>query len=197
MKLRTYKVVFTAVGLIGILVIACPVLANILQIPSSEQYSELYVLGPDKLAQSLPSNILPDQNYTVYLGIGNHLGTFTYYVGYVYLRNQTGTLPNATTGAPSSTPALYEYRMFANDGLNSTFPLTFSLSDVSFFNNQSIIGSITLNGKKVLINNAAQLDQENNGYYYQIFIELWAFNTASGTFEYQNRFVYFWFNVTT
>jgi uncharacterized membrane protein len=196
MKLNDYKLIFIAIGLIGVLLIASPALADLLHFPSGEQFSELYLLGPNQMAANIPFNIAAGQNYSVYLGVGNHLGASAYYVCYVKLRNQTDPSPNDITQTASSLAPLYEYRTFVQNGVNWTVPLTFSLSGVSISNNQSMLGSITINNAQFDIGKIAQLDQKNNGYYYQLFIELWAFN-PSDTLQYQNRYVYFWMNVTS
>jgi hypothetical protein len=196
LKLSDYKLIFATVALIGVLLIASPVLAEHLHFPNGEQYSELYLLGPDQTPQSIPLNIATGQNYTVNVGIGDHLGTSAYYVLYVKLRNETNQLPNQTTGTPSSLPQLYEYSSLVQNGENWTAPLTFSVSHISISDNRLVLGSITINNVECNVCKIAEFDQQNDGYYYQLFIELWAYNPISQTFEYQNRFVYFWLNAT-
>lgn len=148
------------------------------------------------MAQDLPYNVVADHTYLVYLGVGNHLGASTEYVCYIKLRNQTDTLPNAETGTPSSLSPLYEFRTLIQDGKNWTVPMTFSLSGLSFSGNQSILQSLTVNNVKFNVDKIALFDQDNNGYYFQILIELWAYNPDSEAFQYQNRYVYFWLNMT-
>ncbi len=111
MKLGEYKLIFVAVGLIGALLIASPAIAGAIRPPSEEQFSELYLLGPNQMAQNYPSNIAIGQNYSVYVNVANHLGSSTYYVLYVKLANATDQLPNTTLGTPSPLAPLYEYRL--------------------------------------------------------------------------------------
>ena len=196
MKLADYKRIFFAVGLIGVLLIASPIL-EVFRLPSGEAFSELYLLGPNHIAQDIPFNVAVDLNYSVYLGVGNHLGESAYYVCYVKLRNQTEPLPDETAQTPSPLPPLYQYRSIIQDGKNWTAPLTFSISNVSVSQNQSKLESITINNAKFDVAKTAQFDPENSGYYYQLFVELWAFNSQSGAFQYQDRYVYFWLNVTS
>ena len=87
MKLEDYKLVFVVVGLIGVLLIATPALDGTIHLPGGEQFSELYLLGPNQMAENYPSNIAVDQNYSVYVGVGNQLGSSAYYVLYVKLGN--------------------------------------------------------------------------------------------------------------
>ena len=183
--------------MIAILLIASPVIADLVNVPGGEKFSELYLLGPDQMAQNLPFNIVENHISTVYLGVGNHLGASTYYVCYIKLRNQIEPLPNETMGTPSSLAPLYEYHSLLQNGLNWTAPLTFSLSGISTSNNQTLLQNIKINDQKFNVNKTAQFDQDNNGYYYQIFVELWAFNPASNSLQYQNRYVCFWLNMTS
>jgi hypothetical protein len=196
MNLKDYKVVFVAVGLIGVLLLASPALALVLHLPAGEKLSELYILGPGHMAQDYPFNVTEGVNYLVYVGVANNLGSSTYYVLYVKFRNQTEPLPNDTAGTPSVLTPLYTYRMFLEDGGSSEFPLTFSFSNVSFSDNQSSVGTLTINGVSFSVSKSASWDSENTGYYYQLFIELWIYNPASDEFSYHNRFVSLWLNVT-
>ena len=80
MKLGDFKLVFVAVGLIGVLLIASPALAGAIRLPSGEAFSELYLLGPNQMAANYPYNIAVGENYSVYVNVGNHLGSSAYYV---------------------------------------------------------------------------------------------------------------------
>src|SRR5665648_53201 len=118
MKLRDYKLIFVSVGLIGILLIASPAIAGSICLPDGEHFSELYLLGPERMTQNYPSNIAIGQNYSVYINVGNHLGSSAYYVLYVKLANATDQLPNSILGTPSSLTSLYEYRFSVQDSTN-------------------------------------------------------------------------------
>ena len=48
MKLGDYKLIFIAVAIIGILLIASPAIAGAIQPPAGEAFSELYLLGPNQ-----------------------------------------------------------------------------------------------------------------------------------------------------
>ena len=78
MKLEGYKLIFVAVGLIGVLLIATPALVDVIRlpgIPGSTKFSELYLLGPDQKVANYPSNIAVGMNYSVYVGVRNQLGS--------------------------------------------------------------------------------------------------------------------------
>jgi uncharacterized membrane protein len=131
MKLGDYKLIFVAVGLIGTLLIATPAIADDIRLPGGEQFSELYFLGPNYMAKNFPSNIAVGQSYSVYVGVGNQLGSSAYYVLYVKFGNATDQMPNDALGTPSSLPPLYEYRFSIQNSVNWESLLNFSVSSAS------------------------------------------------------------------
>jgi hypothetical protein len=196
MKLEDYKIVFVALGLIGVLILASPIPGLVLHLPGGEKFSALWVLGPGHMAEDYPFNVTVGVNYLVYVGVGNHMGSSAYYVVYVKFRNETEPLPNMTTGAPSVLAPLYEYRVFLEDNGSSEVPLTFSFSNVSSVGGQSTVGNLTINGVPFGVDKPVSWDAVNSGYFYQLFIELWIYNPASDGFSFHNRFVSRWLNVT-
>lgn len=196
LKLDDYRFVFASVGLIGILLFASPTLSLVLRLPGGEMFSELWVLGPGHMAEDYPFNVGADVNYLVYVGVGNHMGSSAYYVVYVKFRSQTESLPNVTAGTPSPLPPLFEFRLFVEDGKSWEAPLTFSFSNVSFSENRSFVGSLMMNGVAFNVDKVASWDVENNGYFYQLFMELWIYNIKFQAFEFHNRFVWLWLNMS-
>jgi len=196
MKLGDYRIIFVAVGLIGTLLIATPAIVDAIHLPGGEQFSELYLLGPNRVAANYPSNITVDQNYSVYVGVGNQLGSSAYYALYVKLANQTDQMPNDTLGTPSSLPPLYEYRFSIQTGINWESPLTFSVSSASISGNSSQINTLQINGVTSNVNKPAMWNSNSSTFTYRLLIELWAFNSSSNTILYNNRFVDLQLNLT-
>ncbi len=196
MKLGDYKLVFAAVGLIGILLIASPVIGSILPLPKGEQFSELYLLGPGHMTEDYPSNIKAGQNYSVYVGVVNHLGSSAYYVLYVKFRNQTDSRPDMETGTPSSLQSLYEYRFSIKDGENWEQPLTFSALDASISGNQSVIRQLMINGVKFDVYKPSLWSSNSSVFFYQLVLELSLYDGDSGLVQYNNRFVDLRLNLT-
>jgi len=184
------------VGLIGVLLIASPALADVIHLPGGEKFSELYLLGPDHMAENYPFNIVAGQNYSVYVGVGNHLGSSAYYVLYVKLGNQTDLLPNATPGTPSSLQPLYEYRFSIQESMNWESPLTFSVSNASISGNNSQINTLQLNGDAFNVDKPAMWDSNSTTFTYQLFFELWRYNIQSSSIQFDNRFVDLQLNLT-
>jgi hypothetical protein len=147
------------------------------------------------MAEGYPFGVGENESYLVYLGVRDDLGSSAYYVVYVKFRNQTQPLPNATAGLPSPLPPLYEYRVFLQDGQSWEQPLTFSFSNVVAAQNRSVVGDLTVNGVTLGVNSSEVWDDENKGYFYELFMELWIYDVASDAFQFHNRFVGMWLNV--
>jgi hypothetical protein len=197
MNLAEYRTVLAVGGLIFSLVASAPALSLVVPFSGGgERFSELWLLGPGHMAEDYPFNVRAGESYLVYVGVGNHMGSSAYYMVYVKFRNQSEALPNATAGAPSPLPPLYERRVFVEDGETWEAPLTFSFSGVSSLENQSLVESLVVNDDVFSVDKLAPWDGENNGYYYQLFVELWIYEVESDGFEYHNRFVGIWLNMT-
>ena len=196
LKLEDYRVVFVAAGLIGVLLFASPTVGLVLHLPGGERFSELWVLGPGHMAEDYPFNVTAGVSYLVYVGVGNHLGSSSYYLVYVKFRNQTEPLPNATAGTPSPLSPLYEYRVVVQDGKTWEAPLTFSFSRVSRFENKCLVEALTINDVMFAVDELAMWDVNGTGYYYQLFLELWIYSLESESFQFHNRFVSRWLNMT-
>jgi hypothetical protein len=148
------------------------------------------------MAENYPFNVTADTNYMVYLGVTNHLGNTSYYEVQVKLRNPTEPLSNVTVHNPSSQPTLYTYEVSLGDGQTWEDTLNFSFSQVSAASNVSSVGKIQVNGAVASLNESSTWDNANNGYYYQIFAELWVYNNADNSFMFHDRFVTLWLNMT-
>jgi len=194
MNFEGYKLVFIVVGLIGILLIASPVLADFIHAPADEQFSEIYLLGPNNSASNYPFNIEVGQNYLVYVGVGNHLSSSGYYVLYVKLGNETDLLP--TREKPSSLLPLYEYRLSMQDNLNLESPLVFSVTKASISRNNSQINILKINNVVFNVDKHAVWNSNSTTFKYQLFIELWLYNSASNSTSFNGRFVNLQLNLT-
>jgi uncharacterized membrane protein len=197
MKLEGYKLVFVTVGLIGVLLIASPALVDLIHAPAGEQFSELYLLGPENTAANYPFNVAVGENYSVYVGVGNHLGSSAYYVLYVKFGNRTDLLPNDTLGTPSSLQPLYEYRFSIQNNMYWESLLTFSVSSVSFSGNNSQINTLQMNGVAFNVYKPAMWDSNRTTFTYQLLFELWLYNSKSDAILYDDRYVNLQLNLTT
>ena len=196
MKLKDYKIIFIAVALVGVLLIASYAIAGAIRAPPGEQFSELYLLGPEQMAQNYPSNIAVGQNYSVYLDVGNHLGSTADYVLYVKLANATDQLPNTTTGTPSPLQPLYENRFTLQDNAVWQQLLSFKVTDATTTPNTAQINTLKINDQTINIHKATSWNTNSTKYPYQLFFELWLYNQQTGQVEFNDRYVNLQLNLT-
>jgi uncharacterized membrane protein len=196
MKLGDYKLIFVAIGLIGVLLIASPAITGAIRPPGGEQFSELYLLGPNQMAENYPYNIAVGQNYSVYVNVGNHLGSSAYYVLYVKLGNQTDQLPNNNLGTPSPLQPLYEYRFSISNSQNWTSLLTFLVSSASIQGNNSQINTLKINNVIQNVKKPAKWNTNSTTYTYRLLFELWLYTEQTGSVEFNNRYVRLQLNLT-
>lgn len=196
MNLGDYRLLYVLACIGLALIIVSPTLAMFVRLPGGETFSELWILGPGHMAEDYPFNVGANETYKIYLGVGNHMGGSEYYVVYVKLRNQTESLPDNLNKTPSSLPTLFEYRFFVRDQETDEREVLFSFDGASFDGNTSSVQTLTLNGLSVDVNEYAAWDQTNSGFYYQLFFELWLYNATTSGFQFHNRFVSLWLNVT-
>ena len=174
-----------------------PALINSIRLPGGEQFSEMYLLGTGQEAQNYPFNIAMGQNYSVDVGVGNHLGSSASYVLYLKFQNENDLLPNSTSMTPSPVSPLYEYRFSIPDGKNWEAPLTFSVSKGTISNNQSVAETLMLNGFNFNVNKPAFWDSNSSTFTYRIVCELWLYNTTSNLDQFNYRFVELNLNLTS
>ena len=196
MKLEGCKLVFVAVGLIGVLLIASPAIAGAIRLPGGDQFSELYLLGPAHMAENYPYNIAVGQNYSVYVDVGNHLGSLAYYVLYVKLGNKTDPLPDNALGTPSSLEPLYEYRFSIQDSATWESLLTFSVSNASISGNNSQINTLQINSVTLNVDKPSMWDSNSTTFTYRLLFELWLYDSSSSVISFNDRFVDLQLNLT-
>jgi len=157
--------------------------------PADQQFSELYLLGANRMLDSYPYNIAINQNYSLYVGVVNDLGSAAYYTVYVKLVNQTDLLPNATSGTPSSLQPVYEYKFFLANGESWENHLEFSVSKASAYANLSIINRILINGDVFNVNKYMIRDTNSTRFYFGLVCELWVYNSTINSVQFHNRYV--------
>ena len=156
----------------------------------------LYLLGPERMAENYPYDIAVGKSYSVYVGVGNQLGSLAYYVLYVKFGNQSDLLPNPTLGTPSSLSPLYEYRFSIPDSMNWERLLSFSVFNAAIQGNDSQINTLKINDVTFNVNKFAMWNSNSTTFAYHLFFELWIFNVQTGSVEFNNRFVNLQLNLT-
>lgn len=191
MKLSDYQLIFIAIGFIGILLVATPTFSYVFHLPSGEPFSELYMV------RGCPYSISADQEFSIVIGVNNRMRYSSYNEVFIKLLNITDPLPNLSDKTPSSIQPLSEYKFMVQDGKNWENNITFSISDVSYSEDQVLIKKLILNDCVFDVNKpAAYLNGTKPAFCYQLVFELWTLNVKTSSFEFDNRFVALTFNVT-
>ncbi len=178
------------------LIVLSPTLAMVIRLPGGEKFSELWILGSGHMAEGYPSNVKADETYRLYLGVGNHMRGLEYYRVCVKFRNQTEPLPDTFNGTPSVLDPIFEYSLFLRDDEIWEREVSFSFEGVSFEGNTCRVSKLIIDGYILSVDKVAVWDEENGGFYFQLFFELWLYNETVLDFQYHDRFVGFWLNLT-
>jgi hypothetical protein len=87
---------------------------------------------------------------------------------------------------------VYESRFFLSNDGEWEKPVVFSLSG-----QPSNISSISVNGLYSLLACTAAWNSSRAGLYYQLFFELWIYDSSEIGFQYHERVVGIWLNVSS
>jgi uncharacterized membrane protein len=196
LDVRDYQVLFLVVVAVSALLVASPALSRLLVLPRTEFFTELWILGPNHMAEDYPSNISRDQNYSIYLGVANHLGYCAYYVVEVKFRNETE--PSPTNVTASSLPSLYNVSAFAVDEGVWEVPLKFAFDyGVNESVRQVEFHSLAFNDVMLdLGGRSAAWDSDRSEFCGYLFFELWIYNTTISSFQFHQRAVWLSLNMT-
>lgn len=202
MNIKEHALFFwTVVGVLALLV-ASPFLSKVLVYPRTEFFTELWILDANHRAEDYPFNITRNNNYTIYLSIGNRLGYCAYYMVQVKFRNQTQPAPTSfgpiEDRIPSSLTSLFNVTAFVGDEQVWELPITFSF-DYAYNESLSRIEFSSLQLNNVWLNMTdytISFDPEKGEFRGFLFFELWLYNANANAFGYHGRFVSLRLNMT-
>jgi hypothetical protein len=178
------------------LVILSPTLAAVVTFPEGDKFSELWILGPNHMLEGYPFNIAVGKSYKVYLGVSNQMGDLGYYRVDVKFRNQSEPMPDSVAGLPSPLEPIFEYNVFLRNNATWEREFSFSFEGVSFEGNVSRVSKVLVGSYAVDVNKVAVWNETDNGFYYELFFELWIYNATVPGFQFHNRWVGFWLNMS-
>ena len=197
MNFQNYRTFFIVGSLVSVLLAASPALSLLVSFPrSGERFSELWLLGPNHMAEDYPFNVQAGEENSLFMGVNNHLGRSAYYLVSAKFRNQTQPLPNASSSEPSSLPSVYEFQFFVADGDVWEAPVTFEIPNASVQGNTMVVESVSVNDKASQVGCSSIWDSEYSGFYFQLFFELWLYSSTGSSFQFHDRFVGIWLNMT-
>lgn len=194
LKVKGILIVLTAVLA---LFVASPALQRVLAPPQTDFYTELWLLDFAHSTNYYPSNIVSGNNYTIYLDIANHLGYCGYYVIEVKLRNDVMPYPGSFNHEPVNLPSLYNLTAFVPNKSTWELPITFAFT-YNVNNSQVNFNEMTLNGAILNLQgySTTYRSQSPNGFFGNIYFELWLYNYTTGEFQYNDRYVNLPLNMT-
>ena len=202
MNVKDYGLFYWVVVGILALLVASPFLSRVLVYPRTEFFTELWILDANHKAENYPFNVTRNENYSIYLGIGNRLGYCAYYMVQVKFRNQTQQAPTSfgpiENRVPSNLTSLFNITAFVADEQVLEIPITFSfnytwneqLSNVEFSGLRLNDVWLNMSGYTIL------WDSEKGEFRGFLFFELWLYNASVNSFQYHGRFVSLRLNMT-
>ncbi len=198
MALHQYKTVILIITAVVALMLASPAVEQFAVLPQITPFTEFAMFGPYNNA-TYPSNATTNQDCRFYLEVANHLGSTAYYVIEVKFRNATQSAPDSFNKTSSTLPALSELTAVVADNGSVRFPLDISLQYELDEKNSSLLHmqSVTVNGAALGTDTTIAWNIQENGFYGNLFFELYVYNDTTGVFQYHERYVSLWLNLET
>jgi len=210
-NLDEYRTLFLVVTLGLALVAAYPALAMVVPFTgASEEFSEFWLLGPGHTAEDYPFNVGAGEMHSIFVCLGNHMGSSEYYMVYVKFGNSTQL--DFDSSKPGSLPPLYEFRVFVGDEDVWESPVTFGFQNVYIGDTVLIVDNVTMNvpiedavlsvddviinGMVFPVDASTTWDSEKSGFYFRLSFELWRYDTMLKSFRFHNRVVWLQLNMT-
>jgi hypothetical protein len=222
---QQHKALFLVVTGVLALLVAAPLLQKVLVYPQTEFFTELWLVGPQHTAEDYPHNITSNVNYSVFLGVANHLGSCAYYVLEVKFRNETQSAPDSFDRIHSSLEPLYSVNFFVPDKetweIQMTFSLDYSFDEVirTVYRNVSVFvpdgdvtyelvaenvtlervnfGHLRLNDAVVSLQGlSSDFNPQTHEFFGNLVFELWIYDASTTSYVYHERYVDLKLNMT-
>jgi uncharacterized membrane protein len=197
MAIQQYRTLFILVTVVAALFVASPAIQQVLVVSQKESLTEFSLLGPYHNA-TYPYNITSGTEYRLYFDVVNRLGSCAYYQVDVKFRNQAQSAPNSFNHTSSNQSSLGEISFFAANKQTIELPIdiSFQYNEDPYYTKQLNMQSVTVNGATLNANVPIAWDPEKGAFLGNVFFELWVFNDTSNTFQYHERYLSLWLNLT-
>ena len=186
MNVTSYRAIFFVVTIGIALVVASPLISLLIPQRDSEFFSELWLLGPDHKAEGYPFNVVAGTDYTVFVGVGNQMGSTEYYLVYVNLCNNTGYSPADNDSEPISCEHIYTYNIFIDNGKTWEQSVTFRFEDVLVAEQDLTVRHFVINDTAFPVEVSTLLNSNNEGFF-ELSFELWRYDVVSDSFRFDDR----------
>jgi hypothetical protein len=190
---RQYRALLLVATAVLALFVASPALEQLVVFPQTTVFSEFSLFGQYNNA-TYPSNITAGQTYRFYLDVTNHLGSCAYYVVEPKFRSENQSAPDSFNHTSSSLPSLTDITIFAADNQTCQIPVDVSLQfSVNQINSAELdVQSVTINGATISDSTTITWNTAKDGFFGNLFFELWLYNDTTNTLQYHQRFVSLW-----
>lgn len=198
MAIKKYKSLILVVTAVLALFTASPAIQRLTIVPQATGITELSIFGSYDNT-TYPFNVTAGQNYPFYLDVSNHLGSCAYYLIEVKFRNETQSAPGSFNQTSSSLPSLgnISFCVANNQTLDLPVSVSFQYNLDSNNTGQLDMQNIAVDGFPLALNQTTiSWDYQRAGFYGNLFFELWLFNDTVNAFQYDQRYVSLWLNMT-
>lgn len=183
------KIVIAAVLVIIVTlisIIAYPYL-NSLFLADNEPFTEIWILGPEHTGKNYPQNMVSNNEYAIYLGVGNQLNENSQYSIRVLLDDDIEKLFSSSAGNFNPIANLHEFDFQLSDEEVWETKLIFAFDYVPINENLTRIENVRINEAIIPVNHDLVLDVNRNGFYSILLFELWNYDETINTFVYDNQ----------
>ena len=111
-------------------------------------------------------------------------------------RNETQSFPDALKGESSTLPSLYEFRFFLDNSETRESWFNFSISSATFSHESCLVNTVLVNEVPLSVNVTQRLNPITKRFSYQLFFELWLYDSTFQSFRYHGRFVSIWLHLS-
>lgn len=195
MNINDIRIIFLLTTIGFAFLSSIPLLTMVLPEVEGETFSELWLLDAENQTSFYPITAKAGIVNSVFVGVRNHMGTTQSYVIKLKIRNETQGLPDINGSMASALPSFYEYQIFVADGEIKQLLVNFELLDISVSSDTLNIDNIVIDDISCPVNTSTEYDTKANGYFFQLFFELWRYDIELNEYIFDNRFVTLWINV--
>jgi uncharacterized membrane protein len=195
--LHRYRSLLLVIVAILALVIASPLIEQYVSAPKTEPLTEFFVLGPYHNA-TYPFNLTSGNVYPLYLTVDNQLGSQVKYKIEAKFRDQNQSGPDSFNHTQSSLQSLTDFTVEVEAGQSVELQVNLVFNyEVDSLRGESVLDEIVVNGTSVGMDGMPlPWDSEANAFLGNIFFELYLYNDTTGTYQYNQRYVGLWVNLS-
>lgn len=194
---QKYRALILVIIAVLALLAVTPLIQQYVSAPTTQPITELYMLGSNHNA-TYPYNITSGESYLLYLTVNNHLGSSGNYMLQMKFRNQTMSGPDSFNHIESNLTALAKYTFTLDNDKSFELPVNVTFNyQLDQILPQMNLNNITVNDQTFQMDNlAVPWDSSKNAYLGNLFFELYLYNSTTNDFQYNQRYLSLWVNLS-